>query len=366
MSSQRVLIFGAGAIGRGFLGPLLTQHGIEISFVDVNQTLIEQLKDRNSYKVAITNNSDYEIVDVPISSSFLLGEKCDVENFDIVFLCVGPKNCYELADILKTAKTVISCENDMSTVVGLKDLTGNPNIYFGIPDVITSNTASAELLERDPLMTVTERGVLVTEKGNYSLPAGILQLENHEVEMHWMCKFFIHNAPHAIVAYLGWLKSYTYIHDAMADKQIEDVVIGAINEICEGIIKSKLVSKQMTLTYRDKEIRRFRNKLLYDLIFRVAREPLRKLSKDNRLILSTRICMFNGILPKYTATGIKAALHYGEEKDDEAIYLQNIRLSMSDNEILKEYSGIEILDPLNDYIAKIDISSFKKRENILC
>ena len=65
-------------------------------------------------------------------------------------------------------------ENDMGTVRGLKKLTGNPNIYFGIPDVITSNTAPSELLDDDPLMVVTEKGVLVLEKGSYILPNEII------------------------------------------------------------------------------------------------------------------------------------------------------------------------------------------------
>ena len=43
--NKTALIFGAGAIGRGFLAPLLFEHGYKISFVDINKKLINQLKE---------------------------------------------------------------------------------------------------------------------------------------------------------------------------------------------------------------------------------------------------------------------------------------------------------------------------------
>ena len=40
----KVLIFGAGAIGRGFLAPLLYSKNFSITFVEVNKNLINLLK----------------------------------------------------------------------------------------------------------------------------------------------------------------------------------------------------------------------------------------------------------------------------------------------------------------------------------
>ena len=222
--TKSVLIFGAGAIGRGFIAPLLQKYNLEISFVDKDEKLISELKSEKHYKAAITGLDEYEFVDVPVKDAFFQTEEKNIEQYDLVFSCVGPANCYDLAEDYKRARTLISCENDISTVKGLKELSGNRNIYFGIPDVITSNTAPPELLKQDPLMTVTERGVLVLEKGNFQLPDEILHVGHEELHMHWKCKLFIHNAPHAIVAYLGWLKGYEYIHEAMADDDINKML----------------------------------------------------------------------------------------------------------------------------------------------
>jgi mannitol-1-phosphate 5-dehydrogenase len=356
--SKSVLIYGAGAIGRGYLAPLLHKYDYNISFVDKDEKLITELKGRKHYKAAITGLKTYEFVDIPVINSFFPNEDKNIEQYDFVFSCVGPANCYDLSEDFKRAKILISCENDISTVKGLKELTGNRNIYFGIPDVITSNSAPPELLKQDPLMTVTEKGTLVLEKGNYQLPDEILHVDNKALHMHWMCKLFIHNAPHAIVAYLGWLKGYTYIHESMADLDIEEVVTGSISEITEGVIASKYATLEYANMYKEKELKRFKNQLLFDTINRVAREPIRKLGKDNRIVLGMRIALFNQELPKYTAIGAKAALAYNNSDDHEAEYLQSLKKTIGEAEVLKKFSGIELFDPLNAYIVEQDISKF--------
>ena len=120
--------------------------------------------------------------------------------------------------------------------------------------------------------------------------------------MHWMCKLFIHNAPHAIVAYLGWLKGYSYIHEAMEDEEICEIVVGAMTEITDGVVGANYSSKEFANYYKEKELSRFSNKLLFDKIERVAREPLRKIRPNNRLVLSLRIALFNGLKPVNIAT----------------------------------------------------------------
>ena len=62
----------------------------------------------------------------------------------------------------------------------------------------------------------------------------------------------------------------------MADKDINKVVVGSISEVTEGVIASGFAEKEYANYYKDKELKRFSNKLLFDTIERVAREPLRK------------------------------------------------------------------------------------------
>jgi mannitol-1-phosphate/altronate dehydrogenase len=129
----------------------------------------------------------------------------------------------------------------------------------------------------------------------------------------------------------------------------------------DGVIAAGYASADFARMYKEKELKRFRNKFLYDTILRVAREPIRKLDKANRIVLGMRIAMFNGVLPRFTALGAKAALAYNNPQDEEAVYLQNLRRSIGDIEVLKRHGGIENYDPLGRYIIGQDLSKFTTR-----
>lgn len=346
---KKILIVGAGAIGRGFLAPLLQNYNFEISFYDQNEKLVTDLNKNKYFHAAITGQKNYNFKKIKVDKAYDKKSKINISIFDIVFCCVGPKQCISVAKLFKRAKTVISCENDFFSVQQIKKISGNKNVFFGIPDVITSSTAPTALLKKDKLTTVSERGELILEKGNYKITKQISQVGVKSLEQHWRAKLFIHNAPHAILAYLGHLKKYKYIHEAMADKRIKKIVLGAMREITDGVIKAKYVPKKFAEYYMKKEIRRFSNLLLFDPISRVAREPIRKLGKENRIILALRVSQWNKKLPVNIAIGVKAALEFNDKNDPESKYLQSLRKKLDDDEVLEMISGIERTDPLNTF-----------------
>ncbi len=357
MQNKKILIFGAGAIGRGFIAPLFYKNGYEVNFVDKDKILVNKLKKRKIYKIAITQKKNYKFENIEFGNIFHLDEKFNIGDYDIVFTCVGPENCYKNAEKLKKAKLIVSCENDLNTVENLIKLSNNKNIVFGIPDVITSNTASRILLRKDPLLLISERGTLIIDKKKFIFPKPIVSASNKELKIHWNCKFFIHNAPHAIAAYLGYLKGYKFIHEAMNDKKIKKIVIGSIKEITYGMIKCGYVKKKFGIYYMKKEISRFSNNLLFDPISRVARDPIRKLAKDNRLILALRIGIFNKKLPHFTAAGVKAALNYFDKKDSQSLHLKIMLANLGYEGVLEKICGLNKKDPLNQLCIKQNLES---------
>ena len=346
MKTQSALIFGAGAIGRGFIAPLLTKYGFEIAFVDVNRVLVERLREAGKYRVAITGQDQYEMVTVKPQAVFHLDEAMDVVgDYPLIFSCVGPRNSLNLSPLFEKAACVISCENDRQSANQLRMLSGNPNIFFGIPDVITSSTAPPHLLVEDRLTVVTEKGELMVEHGNDRLPDDIRQLDAADLDEQWACKLYLHNTPHAVVSYLGWAKGYEYVHEAMAHPEISRVVAGAMDEAKSGIIVAGLVRKDLADWYAKKELLRFSNSLLYDPIARVSREPLRKLVKGERLVGAAHLAILGGVRPDNLVRGIRAALNYDNASDSD-VCLSILRESIGISGVLDLVVGLDRDDPL--------------------
>jgi len=280
---MRIRVYGAGAIGRGFLPWVFRDAQFE--FVDPNVSLTKP------YKTFMTSNG-YKHIDVIPH---------DKAKPDAIFCCVGTRNCTKIADEFKNPSIpVYVCENDSRVVPVLREMTGNDNIWFAIPDVITSNTAPEYLLKNNPL-------AVVTEGGNYLSPEMMYK--------QWMAKLYLHNTPHCIVAYHGWIRGYTYMHECMANDWIREECEGVLDECIQMVIHQYNLNKKFAEYYADKEIKRFSNKFLHDPITRVAREPLRKLGEGERLVGAARLCIQSNIVPIHIIRGIRACLKY-DNKDD--------------------------------------------------
>jgi len=289
MRKPRIIIYGAGAIGRGFLAPIFYDLSYEIFFVDKDPILINELKTRNQYKTAFVKDHKYHIKKVKYSGAFFPGEEDKLINkVDFVFSCVGPRNIAEFAKKLKNAKTIISFENESESVDNLKKLSGNKNCYFGIPDVITSNSCCPELRKIDSLCLISESGEIAVEKGNFKLPKQIHVYSKENLEKYWHCKFYLHNTPHATAAFLGKLFSCKYLHESMKIQEIEQTVKSVMESMKNAMKIKNLAESDFIDFYAEKEIERFKDELLFDPISRVGRDPLRKLRQHDRLIKCAR------------------------------------------------------------------------------
>ena len=53
---MKAVMYGAGNIGRGFIGSLLSQSGYAVTFVDISQMIVENLNQNHSYPIRIVSN----------------------------------------------------------------------------------------------------------------------------------------------------------------------------------------------------------------------------------------------------------------------------------------------------------------------
>ncbi len=99
---MKAVMYGAGNIGRGFIGQLFLQSGYSVSFIDVNKEIIGELNNRHEYTVEILSNDKNEEVCVKNVSGI------DGMDADAVSLAIAE------ADVMATAVGV----NILPRIVG--------------------------------------------------------------------------------------------------------------------------------------------------------------------------------------------------------------------------------------------------------
>ncbi len=165
-------------------------------------------------------------------------------------------------------------------------------------------------------------------------------------------KIFTHNLGHAALAYVGYLKGHTYIHEIFEDDFVSSVFDGALDETTEALLRrypADLDRREHIEIRKDVRVR-FGNPLLQDPLVRVAKDPIRKLSHDDRIIGAAELCQSQGVVTHHIATICAAALCYDYPEDVHAVRLQTMIREQGVQETLRGISGIE---PAGDFGQKV-------------
>jgi mannitol-1-phosphate 5-dehydrogenase len=207
------------------------------------------------------------------------------------------------------------------------------------------------------LITVEEYSILPVDKQGFKgkIPRikGVVPYEN--LKAYEEQKLFIHNAGHALFAYLGYLKGYKYIYEAVEDERIYEIVRGALEESGKALNKKHRFTPQEQEAHIKDLIKRFANRDLGDTVARVGRDPLRKLSPRERLIGAARLSLKYGIKPLNLVKGIAAALRYDNPGDKEAVELSRNLGTKGLDWVLKEVCGLEEKSELSKMVKKFVI-----------
>jgi mannitol-1-phosphate 5-dehydrogenase len=144
-----------------------------------------------------------------------------------------------------------------------------------------------------------------------------------------------------VVAYLGYYQGHRYVHDAMSDAGILAIANAAIDESAQGVAHHYGTDVQSQRDYGLEFLEHLANPSLLDRVTRVARDPLRKLGIDDRLVTPARWAVQGGLEPRALAWGIAAALAYDDPQDEAALELQGLLQRGGLDSVLREVCGIE-------------------------
>ncbi|EKO3675205.1 mannitol-1-phosphate 5-dehydrogenase [Vibrio metschnikovii] len=360
--------FGAGNIGRGFIGKLLADAHIQVTFADVNEPLVDQLSHQQQYKVKIVGH-DCQIdtvtkVTAVNSASHELIER--MVNTDLVTTAVGPAVLDMIAKTIakgiearfaagnQQPLNIIACENMVRGTSHLKtevfkylssDLQAKAEQYIGFVDsAVDRIVPPAEAANDDPLdVTVESFSEWIVDEQQFK--GEIPCIKGMEATQNLMAfierKLFTLNTGHCITAYLGCLKGHHTIRQAIEDPEIRAEVKQAMQESGEVLIQRYGFDRTMHHAYIEKILSRFANPYLVDEVDRVGRQPLRKLGPNDRLIKPLLGTIEYGTDNTTLLKGIAAALKYTNLNDPQSIELQASLKERGIPKTLAHYSGLK-------------------------
>ena len=345
---KKAVHFGAGNIGRGFIGLLLSQAGYHVAFVDVAAPLVDDINSLGKYNVQIFGEAEKTLVTnvSAINSNENLDALLDaIVEADIVTTAIGPnilkfiapniaKGLAKRVAVNQTPLNIIACENMVGGSTVLKkfvyenlsdDVKPAVDKLIGFPDAAVDRIVPLQkndeklLVKVEPYAEwdVDSKGVV----GELPPIKGMTLVDN--LGAYIERKLFTVNTGHASIAYLSYQKGYSDMSKAMQDDEIVKAARAVWAETSALLIAKYGFDPAVHQKYVETTETRFKNPNLSDEVTRVARGPKRKLSAADRLVSPATQLLERGKTPNALAKVIAAALKFDYAEDKEAVEVQD-------------------------------------------
>ncbi len=342
---MKAVMYGAGNIGRGFIGQLLSQSGYHVDFIDVAPAVIEQLNTQHEYPVRILYKDTYEesmvtnvacidgkdpdAIAAAIAEADVMATAIGVNvlKFIIGNIAAGLKKRWENPD--KAPLNIIICENLIGADAYLKGEIAklmNDDEKKLLDEKVGFVEASIgrmvpvqtdEMKGDNPLRVCVESfGILPVDKAAFKgeIPAIKNMVPFTPFEFYIERKLFIHNMGHAFTAYLGALMGVDYIWQAIENPTVELLVQRAMQQSGISLAAKHNVPYIEINDHVLDLLNRFGNRQLGDTVKRVGNDLNRKLNPNDRIVGALNMCVAQGITPNYICLAAAAAMNFAHDE----------------------------------------------------
>ncbi|MDQ7993229.1 MAG: hypothetical protein AAGC63_15805 [Propionicimonas sp.] len=374
MPDKSAVVFGAGRIARGFVGHLLGRDGYRITFVDVDPGLVAALNRAGRYTVHIMGAPEKSSVVERVSA--VLPESAELPGLltaaEIAFVSVGGANLVNVAGPLARGLVprlgesgaklnVIVCENWPDAGATLRDaLTEEwgklglayPTGRIGVAESTIMRSAvdaSPEQLDQDPLAKQSQDYWELPVDAD-ALVTGLTG-PTHVEPVHGFAnalrrKLYTYNGANAIISYLGRLRGHALLSEAANDPEVGRVARDFHREIGQAMVRTYGFDEQDQSGYAAAALAKFQDRSIIDPLSRQVRDPLRKLSRGDRLVGAALFTLAAGLRPDSAALGIRAALEYRDPNDPGAVAMAELIATRGTSGALAEIAGLPVDHPL--------------------
>ena len=372
---MKAVHFGAGNIGRGFVGLLLHEAGYEVVFSDVAAALVEQLQQADSYTVStVGQNPTTTVVDGfralnSAQDPDSLTE--EIASAEMVTTAVGANILRFVAPNIAAGiaarpagappLAVLACENAINATDLLeqeiranyqgddleeKAVFANTAVDRIVP--VQAEGAGLDVTVEDFFEWAVERGPF---DGHEPEVPGITWVD--DLEPYIERKLFTVNTGHATTAWHGWAAGHATIAEAIADPAVSAQVEAVLGETSSLLIAQHGFSEEEMAAYRTKVLARFANTALPDPVERVGRGPLRKLSRHDRIVGPAASLAEQGMGHEALLSAFAAALAFTPEGDEEVARLQELLRTADADAATAEITGLDPDHPLHPEVRSL-------------
>jgi mannitol-1-phosphate 5-dehydrogenase len=357
--------FGAGNIGRGFIGDILHESGYRVIFVDVDAAMCEQLNATNSYDLYLIDHAySKKVVDNICAINSLKQEDAVIHaimDANLITSSVWANNLPKIAPILaKGLKArlsagcprvnIMACENAMFGTDILKRAMIDCGISEAELDSIGGypNTAVDRVVigaEKDgiTIVNIADYHELAVEQNKLIDPSD-LPIQNarytNSLQKFLERKLYVINCGHAWAGYLGYINGYESAYDVFTTPALTEEVRKAMRESAKLISEKYDFTEQEMMDYVDFGIKRYQTPGVNYSISMVTRSPIRKLAPSERLAGPCVQCAERGLENTYLLKGIALVLLLDRNDDAEAVELQKAIQDIGLAGAVEKYAGI--------------------------
>lgn len=312
--AEPIVIFGAGNIGRSFIGQIFSRAGFEVVFVDLDRELVEALNRHGSYTVIHRDPSGGE-------EALEIGPVCAVDGGDLpqvsavlartryVATAVGANALPGVLPIL--ARETERRSREQSHSVGPLDIILAENIH-GAGRIVREAVPGAGVVECSvgkmvPIVPQVQRerdirtvyaeayNTLIVDREGWKNPIPpVPELLPVAPIAAWIDrKLFIHNLGHAACAYLACAagEEIRFIWEAVTRSNIRERARHVMESSAEALLLEYpgVFTEKQLIEHMDDLLYRFSSRSLGDTIYRVGRDIPRKLGPSERIMGALRL-----------------------------------------------------------------------------
>jgi mannitol-1-phosphate 5-dehydrogenase len=374
--AKKALHFGAGNIGRGFVGLLLHEGGYEVVFSDVATALVDAINAADEYTVHEVGEggrdrvvTGFRAIDSAADPETVAAE---VATADVVTTAVGPTVLRFIAPHIVAGLAlrapdapplqVMACENAIGATDTLRQhMQESAGTAWDalVGRAVFANTAVDRIVPGQP----DGHGIDVTVE-----PFFEWAIERHpfgdapptipgahfvdDLAPYIERKLFTVNTGHATAAYLGARAGLDKISDALAEGSVAAGVAAALEETSALLAAKHGFDPADLAEYRATILGRFRNPALPDTVRRVGRQPLRKLSRHERFVGPAAEAAERGLPVDGLLAAIGAALVFHDPEDEQSVELKRSLASLDAAAFTEQIMGLESSHPLFARVAR--------------